>query len=60
MKAAGSFSTYPTNTKGVLFECGRFNLADSQTPTHQDVCSHAWGQGKKKGRTGMRKTIGQV
>lgn len=60
MEAAGSFSIYSKIIKAVLSECGRFNLPDAQTPTHQVACSPAGGQGKKTGRTGMRNITGQA
>lgn len=63
MKAAGSFSIYSTSIKAILSEinkCHGFNLADGQTLTQPAACSHAVRQGKKTGRTGMRKVISQA
>lgn len=63
MKAAGSFSIYSTSIKAILSEinkCRGFNLADGQTLTYPAACLPAVRQGKKTGRTGMRKVIGQA
>lgn len=60
---AGFHETYSTGIKAVLSEtnrCGGFNPADGQTPTHPAACSPVVRQGKKTGKTGMKKVIDQA